>query len=685
VITAARSGVVDDVEADAATKKRLGQYFTSKPLARLLARLAGADRAASILDPMVGAGDMLAGAIAARARPRVLAGVEIDERCLATARSRLEDPVRLVAGDAFSLSTLRELPLLSWDLVITNPPYVRYQSTAAGDGDLFPSAIEVRTRLLQTLGECGALSSEDRKLFRHLASTYSGLADLAVPAWLLCAALVAPGGTLAMVVPDTWLSRDYASPIQYVLARCFDLRFVVRDTDAAWFTDALVRTTLVVAERVASRKSAFTQPSDAGYLEIALGRGACDSRSLVGAMFPEAADPDHAFARDAHQWHKARSGPKSQALDVTWVPGAHTAAVLSRATRDQKWLESAEGPKEGRWPRGVTPTLPLRMKQAMPRKSLAFVDLETLGWRVGQGLRTGANTFFYGEASDERLDRVELAMSRRLGDSMVSVSTDATLPVVRNQADLPDSLTVRPEVVRGRVLVLSEYALPEDLKRDGETSPYRVMDKDLARFVRSAGETNVGSLTSPRLISQLSAVVTNVRAAKRNGTLVPARYWYQLPQLAARHRPELFIPRVNHSHAVTFLNLKRATVIDANFSTLWRDTKIGVASPHAILALMNSNWIRAILELSGTVLGGGALKVEASHLRRLPIPVMGDDTWEELEQLGKSLGRRMRPGGAAVLRQIDDAIASALTSRRTERLVTEICEIAATAVAGRRR
>jgi hypothetical protein len=100
---------------------------------------------------------------------------------------------------------------------------------------------------------------------------------------------------------------------------------------------------------------------------------------------------------------------------------------------------------------------------------------------------------------------------------------------------------------------------------------------------------------------------------------------------------------------------------------------------------MNSNWIQAILELSGTVLGGGALKVEASHLRRLPIPVMGDDTWEELEQLGKSLGRRIRPGGAAVLRQIDNAIASALTSRRTEHLVTEIREIAATALAGRRR
>lgn len=682
------SAVLAEAEG-AARKKRLGQYFTSERLARLLASLADANRAAAVLDPMVGGGDMLAGVLAAGARPRTLAGVEIDARCLASARARLGRHLlahaSLVEGDAFSPSTLRELPRGSWDLVITNPPYVRYQAAATGDGALFPSATEVRTRLLQTLDEREALSGEDRDLFRRLASTYSGHADLAVPAWLLCAALVAPNGTLAMIVPDTWLSRDYASPIQYVLARCFDVRLVVRDADAVWFKDALVRTTLVVADRVPTRLSAFEQPGDAGYLDVALGEGAVDSRSLVGAVYPQATDPDDAFTREAQRWRRARGGPSSRALDVTWVPASHMAAQLNHATHERKWRQHAEGLERKPRPSSVAPTLPLRLKRAIRGGNRGFVSLATLGWSVGQGLRTGANTFFYGEARGERSGRVELAMSRRLGGLVVEVSPDAALPVVRNQADLPDSLTLRPDTVSGRVLVLCEYALPEDLERDREGCPYRVMDEDLAGFVRAAARTNVGSAGSPKVIPELSAVVTNARAARRNGSLVPARYWYQLPELTARQRPELFLARVNHGHPVTFLNGKRATIVDANFSTLWRGAKASIAGPYAMLAFMNSSWARAVLELSGTVLGGGALKLEASHLRRLAIPLMGDDTWRRLERLGRDLARRARGDDDAISREIDDVMASELTSRHAEPTASEIREIAAVAVAGRRR
>ena len=670
------------------TKKRLGQYFTSERLARLLAKLADADRASAVLDPMVGGAHMLAGAVAAGAQPRVLAGVEIDGRCLASARARLAGSVlartSLIEGDAFSPSTLRELPRASWDLVITNPPYVRYQATAEADGALFPSATEVRERLLRTLGACEALSGEDRDLLRRLACAYSGHADLAVPAWLLCAALVAQGGTLAMIVPDTWLSRDYARPIQYLLARCFDVRFVMRDADAVWFKDALVRTTLVVADRVATRSSAFEQPGDAGYLDVAVGESAADSRSLVGAAYPNATDPDDAFTRDAQRWRRARSGPSSDAFDAIWVPASHTAAQLDQATRERKWRWSAEG--IDRKPRsGSAPALPLRLKRVMRRKSLAFVSLDTLGWSVGQGLRTGANAFFYGEATGESSGRVEVMMSRRLGGPVVEVSPDVALPVVRSQADLPGSFTLSPEAVKGRVLVLSEYALPEDAERDREACPYRVMDEDLASFVRAAARANVGSATSPKAIPELSAVVTNARAARHNGSPVPARYWYQLPELRSRHRPELFLARVNHGHAVAFLNSKRATVVDANFSTLWRDAKTAVAGPYAMLALLNSSWAKAVIELSGTVMGGGALKVEASHLRRLPIPAMGDETWRRLEQLGKGLARRVRGSDDAVSKQIDDAVANELTSRRTKQMTSEIREIAAVAVAGRHR
>ena len=38
-----------------------------------------------------------------------------------------------------------------------------------------------------------------------------------------------------MVVPNTWLTRDYAQPIRDLLRRWFDLVSFVEDGDASWF------------------------------------------------------------------------------------------------------------------------------------------------------------------------------------------------------------------------------------------------------------------------------------------------------------------------------------------------------------------------------------------------------------------------------------------------------------------
>lgn len=50
---------------------------------------------------------------------------------------------------------------------------------------------------------------------------------------------------LAMVVPETWLSRDYAAPIQYLLLKCFRVETVAIDTNASWFPEAPVKTCLI--------------------------------------------------------------------------------------------------------------------------------------------------------------------------------------------------------------------------------------------------------------------------------------------------------------------------------------------------------------------------------------------------------------------------------------------------------
>ena len=98
------------------------------------------------------------------------------------------------------------------------------------------------------------LSAPDKAFFLKLAQNYSGLSDMAVPSWLLCASLLSNKGVLAIVVPEAWLNREYAAPIRYMLLKCFDNIVVARDVGTCWFENALVRTCLVVAERSLSMR-----------------------------------------------------------------------------------------------------------------------------------------------------------------------------------------------------------------------------------------------------------------------------------------------------------------------------------------------------------------------------------------------------------------------------------------------
>ncbi|HEX3649905.1 MAG TPA: N-6 DNA methylase, partial [Pseudonocardiaceae bacterium] len=100
-------------------RKRLGQYFTPTPVGRLLAVLADAKDAATVIDPMAGAGHLLAACLDVGARPSTLCGVEIDPVAAAAARTGLPDG-SVLTRDAFTAA----YPATPFQLVITNPPYV---------------------------------------------------------------------------------------------------------------------------------------------------------------------------------------------------------------------------------------------------------------------------------------------------------------------------------------------------------------------------------------------------------------------------------------------------------------------------------------------------------------------------------------------------------------------------------
>lgn len=643
----------DYLQDSAERRKRLGQYFTGERLARLLVAIADVTQCRSALDPMCGSGDMLA-AVNEAAPQTQLAGIEIDravyESCSARFSGVANKP-HLIHGNSFCWSTISRLPDYNFDLVITNPPYVRYQSFAANDyAELedIPHAEAIRSGLLEVAQHLPNLDDKDRDIFISVTKGYSGLSDLAVPSWILCAMLTAVGGRLAMVVPDAWLNRDYATPIHYLLLKLFRILWVIEDAHRVWFEDVQVKTTLLVAERIQRVDDLPAACAGQKYLHVALPADSITEQSIVGKIFPFANDPEVAFAKELSRLSADISGSNTPRLRITQRSLEGKLADLLAASRKALWLRSCEpGLTESVSSRtnsvnGGT-KIPQALLDLLPTdKVAAFTTIEALGGRIGQGLRTGANDFFYCELIGEVGGECLVSPGKALKMPSVLLPKTALRPVLRKQSELPNGYVLVPSILKGRVLILDQFLHPNDaqaIKGDFGNSPAQepgriVMPAALAGLVDAGARTNLGTNDRPKLIPEMSAVRTNETKIKDAKT--KSRYWYMLPPLARRHLPDLLVARVNHRHPRIIMNLEEKTVIDANFSTIWLEENAAIDT-YALLAYLNSSWSVAAMELTAAVMGGGALKLEATHLRRLPVPALSAERWNELSGLGHQL------------------------------------------------
>lgn len=630
----------------AGRKKRLGQFFSGMKVGRLLASLAEAERAQHIIDPMAGSGDLLQACLDVGARPQLLAGIEIDIAAYDLARGRVSS-AQLVRADAFDPGTRSRLTSCEFDLVIGNPPFVRYQASSPDSAATVLNARHARTGLLHWLQELPHLSPAARHTLTTVAHSYSGLADLAAPASLLAMALVGPGGRLALVLPQPWLTREYSRPVRAALHQLFDLEYVVEDEHAAWFDDAVVKTTLVVARRVERGARA----PEGNFTRVKLAASADVHGSLVGVVPGE----DASFAA------RLRSGDDfcdlSAQIKVDRLPREGEAESVG-------YLHQLCGRGTNRQP-SPSARLPVELSQLIGTDVAAsLIRLDASGFEVGQGLRTGANPFFYVAKDSPGLVRT----SHLLGGDRLPFDRDLLRAAVRDQREL-DGLVVEDSTARSFIVDLRAAALQEDLEAAHPDSreDYRSVPAPWADVVRRAAGLSLrpGGPTIPNL----TAVAPNARL--KDGQ--PARFWYMLPDFQPRHAPDVFMARVVGGRTTAYRNLQRSCLVDANFVTF----RAEAPRADALYAVLNSDWVFANLELTSAVLGGGALKIEAATCRLIGLPRFSAAAWHKLGQLGRHL---TSAGGMLTdqfRRDVDRVILEAIVpSDRVEHLLDRVRVIA---------
>ncbi len=668
-----------------ARRKQLGQCFTGLRTGRLLAALAVRHGQRRIADPMAGHGDLLEAA-AERARSLdldtdELMGVEIEPEAARLGKWRVEQCVRefgfkrgrFIHGDSFSAATWDGSR--RFDLVITNPPYVRYQTLSNG-------AKENGVKLLNAEATRSALERlavklappQEHLIWQNLIRSYSGLADLSLPSWLLCGLLTAPSGVLALVVPQTWLNRDYARIARYFFLRFFQPLVVVQEFGQRWFKNALVPVSLVVGRRLPmeqaiaplrERSCAF---GDTPFAEV--GPMAASDRSHVGHSFV-GEDPESEFV----EWLERGAGSQRGIglKRISWESQRDEVLAVSRGT---EWLRRLEG--EPLIPMTVTAssaaTLPASIAAHLQPNFLNNTrPLTCEPIRVGQGLRTGCNAFFYVEMVETMADghSASVLTSALFGRRRMTVPASVLRPVLRRQAEL-SKMQILSDALRGRLLDLRELVLPENAPRNRASmrKQYRVMPEALAEYVRLAARTHFVRGETRMLIPHLSAVKSNGLGPDERSSLpsrlggAALRMWYMVPDFAPRHAAAVCVPRVIHDEPNAIMNANPPVLIDANFSTLWCESDTWTAE--SISAVLNSTWGELCMEALGATLGGGALKLEATHLRRLPLPMLSGSAKRCLSSLVReTLGLAHNVTRLRHCRlQIDQVVVSALAGRR---------------------
>ncbi len=219
-----------DVAKTPAERNRLGQFATPPNLALDIACYAlglwrNRTDAVSFLDPAIGTGSFYS-AFRRTFPSQAVAdacGVEIDPPFAAVAKRLWEDSgLRIVPHDFTRIS-----PDRLYNLVLTNPPYVRHHHLDRGNKER-----------LKTL-------TADR-----FGLDISGLAGLYAHFLLLCDAWLAPGGLAIWLIPSEFMDVNYGTAIKTYLTEHVKLLHIHRYCPSdVQFCDALVTSAIVVFEK----------------------------------------------------------------------------------------------------------------------------------------------------------------------------------------------------------------------------------------------------------------------------------------------------------------------------------------------------------------------------------------------------------------------------------------------------
>ncbi|SDC77889.1 Eco57I restriction-modification methylase domain-containing protein [Actinokineospora iranica] len=278
------------------TRKRLGAHYTPAGLARFLARRVArqVDGPVRVLDPACGDGELLA-AMAELAPDAEFVGFDLDADAVAVARERLPG-ARIEQGDFTEIG--ETLPAAAFDVVITNPPYVRTQVLGGAAAARLSAKFGLRGRI-----------------------------DLTHPFVAMAPRLLRPGGVLGLLCSNRFLTTRAGANVRELLGDRFAVREVFDLGDTRLF-DAAVLPAVVVAVNAGDSDGADSRCDDSRCDDSNSAQSAVALFASAYQVDGDAPNGDLFDALTADADSNVRVNNRAFAVSV---------GTLARGTPDQPW------------------------------------------------------------------------------------------------------------------------------------------------------------------------------------------------------------------------------------------------------------------------------------------------------------------------------------------------------------
>lgn len=574
-------------------KKLLGQYFSGSKIAEMIETLVPSQSVTSVIDPMCGIGDLLL----PYAKVDYVTGIEIDTQLRDKIIGRIPQ-IDCISANAFSAQTLSCLNYEGYDLVVANPPYVRKELIGKAEETKF-SLTDIICNLHFFTDEFRTLNEIEKGEMHSAINKVTGLSDLSIPSWLLCMMLVNHKGKFAIVLPNSWLSREYSQPVLELIDKLFNVNYILNDVNGVWFKgNAQVRTSIIIASRKTS----------------------CRVETTIVDLYDRAKNSSSLFGNVSESHHFAEFINKGNSIP--------NVCEIKRLSNSSITCIQAERLGDN-----------IRSVSSKNNEYLSMPSLEDVGLKISQGLRTGANDFFY-------LKRIsEGTYQSNISADYITHHKELFVPVIQRQSDLIDKYVLDTGLCTF-LLNIQDAVTQNDFDKTEEIHKigYKILPSDIQQYISNSEAFRIKG----ELIPRLSSVKTNVRKPQKG----LYRFWYMIPRLQSRHMAKIFIPRVNSSSVIAYKSEIENAVVDANFSTI-DNSGNNIWTNNALVAILNSTWCQVQYEQLGTVMGGGALKLEAVQLRKVKVPNLSKKVLSELDIIGGELCKCKISTQSNLLDQVD--------------------------------